>query len=108
MDKKTFGKLADGDKAALYTIENENGMKAEITDYGAALVSLTVKDKTGKDTDVVLGYDSAEEYERQFANFGAIVGRNCNRIKDARIVIDGVTYELEKNDHENSIDHCRK
>ncbi|MCI6243682.1 MAG: galactose mutarotase [Agathobacter sp.] len=103
MDKKPFGKLADGDKAALYTIENENGIKAEITDYGAALVSLTVKDKTGKDTDVVLGYDSAEEYERQFANFGAIVGRNCNRIKDARIVIDGVTYELEKNDHENNL-----
>ena len=103
MEQKAFGRLADGETAGLYTIANKNGMTAEITDYGAALVSLVVKDKTGKDTNVVLGYDSADIYERQDASFGAVVGRNCNRIKDARIVIDDVTYELEKNDNGNNL-----
>ncbi len=39
---------------------------------------------------------NAETYQQQMASFGAVVGRNCNRIANAEIVIDGVTYQLEK------------
>ena len=98
MERKTFGKLADGEEATLYTISNTKGMYAQITDFGASIVSLVVKDKDGKNTDVVLGYENAETYQQQMASFGAVVGRNCNRIANAEIVIDGVTYQLEKND----------
>ncbi len=97
MERKTFGKLADGEEATLYTISNTKGMYAQITDFGASIVSLVVKDKDGKNTDVVLGYENAETYQQQMASFGAVVGRNCNRIANAEIVIDGVTYQLEKN-----------
>lgn len=100
MERKTFGKLADGEEATLYTISNTKGMYAQITDFGASIVSLVVKDKDGKNTDVVLGYENAETYQQQMASFGAVVGRNCNRIANAEIVIDGVTYQLEKNDNE--------
>ena len=62
-----------------------------------------VKDKNGKDTDVVLGYEDAQTYQQQTASFGAIVGRNCNRIADAQIVINDVTYQLERNDNENNL-----
>lgn len=103
MEQKSFGKLANGEEATLYTISNTKGMCAQITDYGAAIVSLVVKDKNGKDTDVVLGYEDAQTYQQQTASFGAIVGRNCNRIADAQIVIDDVTYQLERNDNENNL-----
>ena len=103
MEQKSFGKLANGEEATLYTISNTKGMCAQITDYGAAIVSLVVKDKNGKDTDVVLGYEDAQTYQQQTASFGAIVGRNCNRIADARIIIDDVTYQLERNDNENNL-----
>lgn len=103
MEQKAFGTLADGEAATLYTISNTKGMRAEITDYTAAIVSLFVKDKDGKDVDVVLGYENAGVYEKQLASFGAIVGRNCNRIANAQIVIDGVTYQLERNDNENNL-----
>ena len=103
MEQKSFGKLADGEGATLYTISNTKGMCAQITDFGAAIVSLVVKDKNGKDTDVVLGYEDAQTYQQQTASFGAIVGRNCNRIADAQIVINDVTYQLERNDNENNL-----
>ena len=93
MERKAFGKLADGEEATLYTISNTKGMYAQITDFGASIVSLVVKDKDGKNTDVVLGYENAETYQQQMASFGAVVGRNCNRIANAEIVIDGVTFK---------------
>ena len=65
MEQKSFGKLADGEGATLYTISNTKGMCAQITDFGAAIVSLVVKDKNGKDTDVVLGYEDAQTYQQQ-------------------------------------------
>ena len=65
MEQKSFGKLADGEGATLYTISNTKGMCAQITDFGAAIVSLVVKDKNGKDTDVVLGYEDAQSSRQQ-------------------------------------------
>lgn len=96
--KQSFGITWDGKEASLYRIKNANGMEMAITDYGAAVVSLWVADKDGRLRDVVLGYDSVREYESHWNYLGAIVGRNCNRIEGAKIELDGVTYDLEKND----------
>ena len=49
--EKTFGKLADGREARLYAVENGR-LRAQITDYGASLVSLYVDG-----VDVCLGCD---------------------------------------------------
>ena len=103
MERKAFGKLADGEEATLYTISNTKGMYAQITDFGASIVSLVVKDKDGKNTDVVLGYENAETYQQQMASFGAVVGRNCNRIANAKFTINGVEFQLEADDNENSL-----
>lgn len=103
MEKISFGKTAEGREAALYTIENKGGMRAQITDFGAALVSLFVTDRDGGLRDVVLGYEDAASYQRQTCYFGATVGRNCNRIADAKFVIDGTEYVLEANDNENNL-----
>ena len=58
-----FGKLKDGRSAGLYILESPDGMRAAVTDYGAALVSLAVPDSKGKIRDVVLGHDDAAGYE---------------------------------------------
>ena len=103
MKKYDFGQLSDGTMASAYEIENSKGMRAVLTDFGAANVSLFVKDKNGKLRDVVLGYDEASSYEKQGCYFGATVGRYANRIANARITIDGVEYVLEANDNENNL-----
>lgn len=100
---ETFGSTSKKEEAVLYTLTNENGMSASITNYGAALVKLNVPDKEGKLRDVVLGYDNVTGYEKGGGSFGAPVGRNANRIGGAVITIQDKTYELEKNDNGNNL-----
>lgn len=94
-----FGMTADGKETRLYTLENKNGMKAYVSDFGATLVRLFVPDREGKLLDVVLGYDDASGYDRGTAGIGATIGRSANRIGKAEFAINGVTYKLEKNDN---------
>lgn len=103
MEKRGFGTLQSGKEASLYTISNSKGMSLAVTDYGVCIVSIFVKDKNGNIQDVVLGYDDVTGYEKNWCYFGATVGRNCNRISDSKITIDGVTYELENNDRGNNL-----
>lgn len=56
-----FAPGADGK----YTI-SAPGIKAQFIDYGASLTNLYVKDKNGKDVDVVLGYDDIDFYRNHF------------------------------------------
>lgn len=100
---ETFGSTSKKEEAVLYTLTNENGMSASITNYGAALVKLNVPDKEGKLRDVVLGYDDVTGYEKGGGSFGAPVGRNANRIGGAVITIQDKTYGLEKNDNGNNL-----
>ena len=100
---ETFGSTSKKEEAVLYTLTNENGMSASITNYGAALVKLNVPDKEGKLRDVVLGYDDVTGYEKGGGSFGAPVGRNANRIGGAVITIQDKTYELEKKDNGNNL-----
>jgi aldose 1-epimerase len=103
MNKSAFGTLSSGQAASLYTISNSKGMSLAVTDYGVSIVSIFVKDKDGNVRDVVLGYDDVSGYEKNLCYFGATIGRNCNRISDAKIEIDGVTYQLENNDRGNNL-----
>lgn len=99
----SFGMDKNGNEAHLYVLENKNGMKAYISDFGATLVRLFVPDSEGTLIDVVHGYDDAAGYERGDGGFGATVGRNANRIGGASVEINGVKYELEKNDNGNNL-----
>lgn len=95
MTVKPFGLLPDGRQAHLYKIRFSS-LEAEITDFGATLVSLTVPGPQGNRADVVLGFDSAADYAASSAFLGATVGRNANRIAGASFSLNGKTYTLEK------------
>jgi aldose 1-epimerase len=98
-----FGKLEDGRSAGLYILESPDGMRAAVTDYGAALVSLAVPDRKGNMRDVVLGHDDASGYENGSGHIGASVGRFANRIAGASFELDGHTYELTANNGMNCL-----
>ena len=104
MKQRSFGTGKNGEAATLYTFENKNGMVMEVSDFGATLYSLIVPDKENNPCDVVLGYDNPDGYMGPSGTgFGATIGRNGNRIGKARFVLNGKTYELDKNNNGNNL-----
>lgn len=104
MNKTNFGKTGTGAEASLYELTNSNGVRVEVTDFGATVVKICVPGKDGRVRDVVLGYDDVKGYEFGGGYFGATVGRYANRIAGAKIIIEGVEYPLEANDRgENTL-----
>lgn len=103
MNKIDFGKNSIGEKVSKYVLVNQKGMKVVLTDLGAAVVDLFVLGKENTPVNVSIGYDNPLSYEKETTYFGAIVAPYANRISDARIEIDGVTYQLDANDNENSL-----
>lgn len=98
---EAFSKDVGGRTTALYTLRNRAGMVAQVTNYGAKLVTLIVADRDGVPADVVLGYDSIDRYLAANPNFGATVGRYANRIANAAFTLDGISYALTRNDGQN-------
>ena len=98
-----FGALSDGTKVEAVTLTNGAGVSAKIMTLGATLQSLIVPDKSGHKDDVVLGYDTAQEYLSHPDYFGASVGRYANRIAKGKFALDGKSYMLATNDGPNSL-----
>jgi aldose 1-epimerase len=103
MKKQSFGKTSDGRPVDLYTLANKKGMEVAITNFGGIIVALKVPDRNGKSDDVVLGYDSIDGYLTTKAFFGALIGRYGNRIAHGKFQLDGNTYNLPKNDGDNTL-----
>lgn len=101
--KRSFGTLLDGRKVTCFKITDHNGAEAEVLDYGVTLRTLKVFDKNNSLTDVVLGYDTIEEYINNDGYFGAVIGRFANRIRDGRFVLDGKEYNLAINNGPNHL-----
>jgi aldose 1-epimerase len=81
-------------EAKLFTIENKTGTKLIVSNYGAAVQSLYVKDRQGKLADVVLGYDDMDDYATDEYYIGTVVGRYANRIAGETVSINGSNYKL--------------
>lgn len=103
VERQNFGKTKDGQKISLYTVTNNQGMVMKVTDFGAILVSVLVKDKDGEYKDVVLGYDHGEDYQVNAPHFGSTIGRNGNRIDQAAFVLNGKKIQLTPNENGNNL-----
>ncbi len=92
-----FGRIEEKE-IKIFELENPKGSKVSITNFGAIVQSLYVRDREGNFEDIVLGFDSLEDYIQQTSYFGAIAGRYANRIAFAQFTLDGKTYQLSAND----------
>ncbi|MBQ8827852.1 MAG: galactose mutarotase, partial [Clostridia bacterium] len=77
---KSFDKTSDGKQIDLIAIENSNGNIVELINFGAIIYGIKLKMNDGKSRDIVLGYDTVQEYENDDAHLGATIGRCANRI----------------------------
>ncbi|MDE6728550.1 MAG: galactose mutarotase [Oscillospiraceae bacterium] len=87
----------------LVTLKNKSGYSVSLTNYGAAMQSLCVPDKNGSFGDIVLGYDTLEEYVKGDSCFGASIGRFANRIGGAKFSLNGKEYNLFDNNNGNTL-----
>ena len=95
-----------GMQTDLYTLTNDNGMEVCFTNFGGRIISILVPDRHGNMLDVCLGHDSIADYIRygyQGCNFGALIGRYGNRIKDGMFTLDGIAYQLPRNNDGNCL-----
>ena len=92
-----FGKMPDGQPVEIFTLTNNSGTEAKITEYGAILVSLRVADRDGKLADITHGYDDLAGWLTNTSYFGASVGRFGNRIAHGKFTLDGKEYSLATN-----------
>lgn len=100
---ESFGKLAGGQEAFLYTMTNKNGMRIKVTDFGAAAEAVLLPQQSGKHRDVLLGFDSAAGYENTGLYLGATIGRYAGQIRGGSFWLSGEQYHLPVNDHENTL-----
>ncbi|GAB6090709.1 galactose mutarotase [Spirochaeta dissipatitropha] len=96
--KERFGTAFDGTPVDIVTVNNSSGLEMRCMAFGASLVSLKMPGKDGKARDIVLGFDSFDDYLKPHPYMGATVGRVAGRISNASFSIGSKTYELEKND----------
>ena len=100
--QSNFRTEVDGKKTDLYILRNKNNMEVCITNFGGRIVSVMVPDKDGQMRDVVLGFDSIQDYIGKPSDFGASIGRYANRINQGKFTLDGVEYQLPRNNY----GHC--
>ena len=101
--EKSFWGSVESKDVYLYTLSNKNGTKVNITNYGGIIVSIEVPDRNGRFDDVVLGFDTLEDYLNRNPFFGCVVGRFANRIGKGRMCINGTGYQLALNNGENHL-----
>ena len=101
--KKSFGVASDSINVDMYTLTNQNNMEVNIITYGGIITSLKVPNKAGVIEDVVLGYNSLEEYKKSSPFFGALIGRYGNRIAKGKFTLDGTEFTLATNDGKNHL-----
>lgn len=96
--KTRFGTISRGEEVSLFTITNSSDASCSLLSYGATWRSMLVPNRANEPVDVVLGFDTLEEYIHQDWYIGATIGRVANRIGGARFSLNGKEYALYPND----------
>ncbi|MBZ6010476.1 galactose-1-epimerase [Leuconostoc gelidum] len=95
-------KSAFGDHAKLFTMINDNGVQLAVTDFGARIVHLNVPINNER-RELILGFDSAEEYIAKDHYIGATIGRVAGRIANGSFQLNQTSYQVVKNENDNTL-----
>jgi len=108
LNKTNFTKTIDNQEVSLFSLKNKNGFVCQITNYGARLVSFFVPVKDKAPIDVILGYDSIDDYQKDDFYLGVIAGRYANRIANGKFSLDDKEFSLFVNNGPNSLHGGKK
>ena len=104
LSREPFGTTPDGEAVERVTLGFGAGIQLSAISYGAAVQELWAPDRDGRRANIVLGFADIDGYTREPSHyFGAIIGRVANRIGGGRFTLDGLAYELARNDGGNSL-----
>lgn len=84
-------------------LESGTGFGITVLPYGASWASCRVPMCDGSVREVLLGCRTEQDYRSQTSFLGATIGRFANRLRYARFSVDGVGYNVDKNDGEHSL-----
>jgi aldose 1-epimerase len=93
----------DADAPGTVVLQGDDGLRLTLLTLGARLAELWVPDRQGRAADVVLGQDTAKDHQTSRSYMGATCGRFANRIAGGRFTLDGVTYQLDRNEGANQL-----
>lgn len=82
----------------VYVYKLSDKIDVLVCTLGATILSISVPDKNGAKTDVSLSMTTVDDIVNKGDYMGSVVGRCANRIEDGRFTLNGVTYQLAKND----------
>ena len=113
LNTKSFGFITEVKEVFSHTIRNSKGMELTAIDFGATITSLQIPMPNGEKTDVVLGFETLEDYVNSFnlpsaPYFGTVVGRYAGRINNGSFSIVEKNYQLEKNHGNNHLHGGKK
>lgn len=95
--KAPYGKV-NGEEVSLFTLANQSGMTVKVINYGGIITSILAPDREGNLADVVLGFNTLDQYLAENPFIGTLIGRYGNRIANGRFVLNGEEYRLAVND----------
>ncbi len=105
IDKSEFEMVLDDKPVSLYTLDSDNGVIVQVTNYGGRIVSVWAPDRSGNYEDVVLGFGTINDCVNNYGEkyMGPVIGRFGNRIANGSFTIGEETYQLPQNDGTNCL-----
>lgn len=91
-----YGTTSGGKIVHAFTLSNDHGITVRVLDYGGTIDQITVPDRIGARTNVVLSLADVKAYEAAGA-VNSLIGRYTNRLKNG-FRIDERHYDLKGND----------
>lgn len=101
LSHEPWGTLPGGEAVHLFTLRNAHGMRVSISEFGGTIVSWHAPDRAGRLGDILLGHDTPSNYWDATTYMGALVGRWANRIARARFTLEGIEYQVDRNEGSN-------
>ncbi|NEW62339.1 galactose mutarotase [Granulicatella sp. zg-ZJ] len=100
--KAVIGEI-NGEPVDVYTLETKKGHRLSVMSYGATVLEYTMPDRNGVFENVVVRYDTFEEYIDNAMKLGAAIGPVAGRIANGEFKLNGMVYHLPKNNNGNHL-----
>ncbi|WP_293747137.1 aldose epimerase family protein [uncultured Paraglaciecola sp.] len=101
--QSNFGKMPDGTIVEKFCLTNHQGSSVEILNLGGIIHRWLIPNKQNKHTDIVLGYDTVNDYLADDSFLGALIGRYANRINKGKFTLAGKKYQTDINLGDNCL-----